>query len=113
MAVFAGTEAPKVGIPESVELTPSVAQWSVRRFRLDGQLLIWAENLSALDLTGIHSWYSGAMKRDVTRPEAVCMTHMFNHQTHHRGQVHAMLTSAGQTAPATDLVFMPDDGPWP
>tara|TARA_R100001440_G_scaffold51718_1_gene71662 strand:- start:595 stop:708 length:114 start_codon:yes stop_codon:yes gene_type:complete len=35
--------------------------------------------------------------------------HFFNHQTHHRGQVHAMLTAASQDAPVTDLIFMPED----
>jgi uncharacterized damage-inducible protein DinB len=38
--------------------------------------------------------------------------HLFNHQTHHRGQIHAMLTAAGATAPVTDILFMPEDGPW-
>jgi uncharacterized damage-inducible protein DinB len=31
------------------------------------------------------------------------VTHLFNHQTHHRGQVHAMLTAAGQGTGDTDL----------
>ncbi len=31
---------------------------------------------------------------DFTKPVALCVTHFFNHQTHHRGQVHAMLTAA-------------------
>ncbi len=30
--------------------------------------------------------------------------HFFNHQTHHRGQVHAMLTQAGAAAPSLDLI---------
>jgi uncharacterized damage-inducible protein DinB len=34
---------------------------------------------------------------------------LFNHETHHRGQVHAMMTAAGLEAPVTDLVFMPED----
>jgi uncharacterized damage-inducible protein DinB len=33
--------------------------------------------------------------------------HMFNHQTHHRGQVHCMLTQAGGKPGDTDLPFMP------
>ena len=36
------------------------------------------------------------------------VTHVFNHQTHHRGQIHAMVTAAGHALPATDLVFMPE-----
>jgi uncharacterized damage-inducible protein DinB len=39
---------------------------------------------------------------------AACVIHMFNHQTHHRGQVHVMLTRAGRPAPVTDIAFMPE-----
>jgi uncharacterized damage-inducible protein DinB len=35
--------------------------------------------------------------------------HFFNHQTHHRGQVHAILTAAGAKPGDTDL-FLIDDG---
>jgi uncharacterized damage-inducible protein DinB len=34
--------------------------------------------------------------------------HFFNHQTHHRGQVHCMLTQAGGQPHATDLPQMPE-----
>jgi uncharacterized damage-inducible protein DinB len=32
---------------------------------------------------------------------------MFNHQTHHRGQVHAMLTAAGVDVGPTDVPVLP------
>jgi uncharacterized damage-inducible protein DinB len=43
------------------------------------------------------------------------VTHFFNHQTHHRGQVHAMLTPAGQDTGDTDLILVIPDivGPSP
>ncbi len=34
------------------------------------------------------------------------LTHFFNHQTHHRGQVHAMLTAHGTKPDDTDLMLM-------
>ena len=34
---------------------------------------------------------------------AKIIPHFFNHQTHHRGQVHAMLTQTGAEAPVLDL----------
>ncbi|MGL5734137.1 MAG: DinB family protein, partial [Beijerinckiaceae bacterium] len=34
--------------------------------------------------------------------------HFFNHQTHHRGQAHAMLTAAGAKPDDTDIILMPD-----
>jgi uncharacterized damage-inducible protein DinB len=33
------------------------------------------------------------------------MTHMFNHQTHHRGQVHDMLSATSVEPPALDLIY--------
>ncbi len=39
------------------------------------------------------------------------LDHLFNHQTHHRGQVHAILTGLGATAPSLDLLrFQRDVG---
>lgn len=101
-------QAPDIGIPQSAALTGSVHDWWTDRRRLDRQMTEWAAALTDAELKGDLSWYSGAMEREVTRPMSVCVTHMFNHQTHHRGQVHAMLTAAGQKAPTTDLVFMPE-----
>ncbi|HAR51365.1 MAG TPA: damage-inducible protein DinB, partial [Roseovarius nubinhibens] len=55
------------------------------------------------------AWYSGTLGRDVTRALGLCVAHFFNHQTHHRGQIHAMLTAAGARPGDTDLFVMPED----
>ncbi|MEL7527745.1 MAG: DinB family protein, partial [Pseudomonadota bacterium] len=36
------------------------------------------------------------------------VTHMFNHQTHHRGQLSTLLMQSGIDIGVTDLPFMPD-----
>jgi len=69
----------------------------------------WAEALGPGDLDGDLAWHSGAMRRDIVQPMAVCITHRFSHQTHHRGEVHAMLTAAGARPGPTDLIFMPPE----
>jgi uncharacterized damage-inducible protein DinB len=33
------------------------------------------------------------------------LTTLFNHQTHHRGQIHTMLTQAGITPPPLDIIY--------
>ena len=104
-----GVDAPAGGIPSSPQLHPTVGSWSAQRFWLDGRIRIWADNLKAIDLEGDLSWYSGALGQDVTAPLAMTVMHFFNHQTHHRGQLHAMLTAAGQKAPVSDLFIMPKD----
>ncbi|WP_425070540.1 DinB family protein [Sagittula sp. S175] len=112
MARFTGKGRPPGGFDESTRLTDSAEAWAVERFRLDGEILLWAEKLRAVDLTGPLSWYSGSIGAEVSKPRAQCVLHFFNHQTHHRGQIHGMLTAAGAKGPVSDLIFMPDEGPW-
>lgn len=112
MARFQGQTPPDVPITDSPALMPTLATWSAARFRMDGRILLWAEKLQALDLVGSLTWYSGLSQANETRPIAALVMHMFNHQTHHRGQIHAMLTACGAAAPVSDLFFMPQDGPW-
>ncbi len=38
-------------------------------------------------------------------PRTVILTHLFNHQTHHRGQVHHMLSAYGMAPPPLDLLY--------
>ena len=112
MSRFDGGAAPEGDIPTGTALCASFAEWDLARFRADSRILSWAEGLHAVDLTGELSWFSSALGREVSRPRSLCITHMFNHQTHHRGQIHAMLTATGAKAPVSDLAFMPDTGPW-
>ncbi len=110
MSRFDGGEKPTTGIPDSVGTVTSVSEWSEARARMDQRIQTWADGLTTEALSLDLNWYSGALGRDVTKPLSLCVTHMFNHQTHHRGQVHAMLTAAGLSAPVSDLFAMPDDG---
>lgn len=36
---------------------------------------------------------------------AALLTHLFNHQTHHRGQVHHMLSQLGRNPPPLDMIY--------
>ncbi len=40
------------------------------------------------------------------KPRTLLVMHLFNHQTHHRGQAHATLTAAGQATGDTDLPWI-------
>ncbi len=105
---FAGTPKPKGGIKDS---PGHFADWdalAAQRKAMDETIVSWADGLSANWLTGDLTWFSGAMGRDVTKAKWLLVTHFFNHQTHHRGQVHAMLTAAGGKPDDTDLPFMAD-----
>ncbi|WP_431854434.1 DinB family protein [Azospirillum sp.] len=41
----------------------------------------------------------------VELPLGQLLAHVFNHQTHHRGQAHTLLTQFGLSVPALDLVY--------
>ncbi len=72
----------------------------------DDVILEWAERVSQSWLDEDLTWYSGAAGRDLSKPKWLLVTHFFNHQTHHRGQVHAMLTQAGAKPEDTDIIVM-------
>ena len=42
----------------------------------------------------------------VSLPFAATLAHVFNHGTHHRGQITAALTALGQPAPELDLAYL-------
>ncbi|UXX84196.1 DinB family protein [Roseovarius pelagicus] len=109
MSRFDGWDAPVGGIPGSAALHPDWTAFKSTRTRADRRILGWADRLDTDDLEGELSWHSGALGRDVSRPYAMCIAHFFNHQTHHRGQIHAMLTAAGAGPGDTDLFVMPED----
>ncbi|MEM6581636.1 MAG: DinB family protein [Pseudomonadota bacterium] len=46
-----------------------------------------------------------------TFPAWILVAHMYNHQTHHRGQLTTVLSQMGYDYGATDLPFMPEGEP--
>ncbi|MEM7540459.1 MAG: DinB family protein [Pseudomonadota bacterium] len=50
--------------------------------------------------------YQNMSGRKFADPFAQLLGHFFNHQTHHRGQAHALLTQLNEQAPSLDLVAM-------
>jgi uncharacterized damage-inducible protein DinB len=50
--------------------------------------------------------YTTTRGQNVSLPFAATLAHVFNHGTHHRGQITAALTSLGQPCPELDLVKM-------
>ena len=49
--------------------------------------------------------YRNMAGAEFTQKLAPPLTHFFNHQTHHRGQVHDMLGQTGMTPPELDLIY--------
>jgi uncharacterized damage-inducible protein DinB len=109
MARFDGGEGPGGSIAASPGMYDWATLWAERP-KLDARIAGWAWMVTGEELAGEISWHSFAHgSRDRETRLALCVVHMFNHQTHHRGQVHAMLTAAGARPGDTDLPFMPED----
>jgi len=103
---FDGWEKPPGGIATSPTLYADWKALKRERAETDAGIEGWASRVDPAWLTGRLSWFSAAMGRDITRPNAILVTHFFNHQTHHRGQVHALLTGFGEKTGDTDLPFV-------
>lgn len=105
---FGQCDKPDVGIRESAGFCQDWEALQAARREMDGVITHWADGMTSHALERELSWYSGAAGREVSKPVWLLVTHIFNHQTHHRGQVHAMLTAAGATPDDTDIFLMPD-----
>jgi uncharacterized damage-inducible protein DinB len=107
---FTGDDAvkpPAITIAASATAVPDWADLKQRRVALDDTIIRWADTLSPAAMAGDLTWHAMVTGQANTRPKWQLITHMFNHQTHHRGQVHCLLTQFGQTPDATDIPFMP------
>jgi uncharacterized damage-inducible protein DinB len=105
---FAGTEKPDVVIGQSADYVTNWDDLQARRTALDTIIIDWTKTVDPAWLQGNLTWWSGAENRQMSTPIARAVVHFFNHQTHHRGQVHAMLTAAGTKPEVTDLMWMPE-----
>jgi len=108
MSRLADVPRPAGGIRESVSLYPDWEPLKGERAAFDGMIIDWAQTLEQAWLDTDLTYYSGAAERELRKPRWLLVTHLFNHQTHHRGQVHCMLTQAGGKPHDTDLPLMPE-----
>ena len=106
MSRFDGWPRPATPIKESARMIEDFAVLSTEREKADAGISRWANRVDDAWLADDLTWFSGAANREVTAPLRLLVTHFFNHQTHHRGQVHAMLTAAGQETGDTDLFLV-------
>ena len=77
------------------------------RIATDEVIAAWARDLDEAWLGGDLVWLAASTGKEMTQPRALAVTHFFNHQTHHRGQVHCLLTGFGVDPGPTDLPYMP------
>ncbi len=91
LALDAELEQDRVALAERLQAgaarwTPLIARWPAERF---------ADQLAYTTMRGTPA----------SLPFAATLAHVFNHGTHHRGQITAALTALGQPCPELDLVY--------
>ena len=80
------------------------AELRARREALDRDIQGYAYALSDHDLKRDFEYRTLTKPQLVTQVMGDALAHFFNHQTHHRGQAHALLTRLTGNAPALDLL---------
>lgn len=88
-------------------LYEDLGQLRAARDREDARISAYIDQLTDEELASTFSYQTIVNPKTVTQPLAPALDHVFNHQTHHRGQVHALLTAlrGRDFAPSLDLIL--------
>ena len=106
MSRFAGWEKPSSSLKESADWCDDFAALKAMRYDTDSRIEGWAAGVDQAWLDQPLTWFSGAANREISMPKGLLVSHLFNHQTHHRGQAHALITAAGEKTEDTDLFLV-------
>ena len=90
------------------ELYSDFTQLRSEREATDVEISNWISSLSEDDITGELSYMSVVDPKLRRIPLWVAVTHFFNHQTHHRGQLTTLLVQRGIDPGITDLIWLPE-----
>ena len=71
----------------------------------DRRIIDWLSGLSDKALSGRFTYMTLSDMRTVSQRLAPALAHVFNHQTHHRGQAHMILTVLGRPSVPLDLAY--------
>jgi uncharacterized damage-inducible protein DinB len=106
MSRFDNWPRPSTPIKESDRFIEDFAELCAAREKADADISRWAHRVDDAWLDDDLIWFSGAAGREVRAAKRLLVAHFFNHQTHHRGQAHALLTAAGEATGDTDLFLV-------
>lgn len=73
----------------------------------DRQIIEWSRHLNPEWLSQPFEYTSNVDGKCRVLPTWVLVTHMFNHQTHHRGQITTLLKQLGYDPGVTDIPWLP------
>ncbi len=97
---FAGQTVPSTGL--DVILYEDFADLQVARIAEDERIIALTANLTEAQLSQTIR-YRNNQGNIHTDPMPLLIAHLFNHQTHHRGQIHDLLSQTAIAPPSLDL----------
>jgi len=110
MSRMDGWPANTIPNPQSPILIADFDDLRAARVDADARIEAFAARIDDAWLAEDLVWFSGAAGREMRMPRTRVLTHVFNHQTHHRGQAHAALTRFGVDPGDTDLFLVVSAG---
>ena len=75
----------------------------------DNRILEWVASLDHETIEGDLVYTSAVSPEPRRLPFRLALTHFFNHQTHHRGQLTTLITQQGIDPGVTDLIWLPEE----
>lgn len=85
-------------------LTKNFEQMTTARTSEDRRILSFVDSLDDERVNKVFH-YKDLKGAPHAVPMTFCLAHFFNHHTHHRGQVHGMLSAEGVNPPPLDIIY--------
>ncbi|MBW0433367.1 damage-inducible protein DinB [Leptospira yasudae] len=104
MARFHNEPLPKS--PAGSDLFTSFEELTRTRKDYDTRIIEWTKTIQSDRLNSPYKFFSIIYQKELEKPIWVLVAHLFNHQTHHRGQITTLLTQMGVDVGVTDLAWM-------
>jgi len=90
-----------------VDLFEDFSEMRTAQEKMDTEIIEWAGTLTSEYLNEKYDYTSNVSRFKRTLPRWVLVTHMFNHKTHHRGQLTTLIKQLGIDPGITDIPWLP------
>ncbi len=93
-------------VPDRLDaiLFDSLSELQAARLTEDARIIAFIDSLDEAQLSCTLRYRAISTPAECEQELASALAHWFNHQTHHRGQIHALLTRLTGAAPELDLL---------
>ena len=94
-------------VPIGQQIFADFEELRAARVAMDAEIRAWAATLTEETVNAPYTFVSQVYKITRVQPLWAFVTHMFNHQTHHRGQLTTLLSQMGIDPGITDMPMLP------